>query len=292
MKGIILAGGSGTRLHPLTISVSKQLMPIYDKPMIYYPLTTLLLAGIKEILIISTPDDQNLFKKLLGDGSHLGVKFKYQAQPKPEGIAQAFIIGAEFIENDTCCLILGDNIYHGTSLDQLLKNASQIKSGAELFAYNVANPNAYGVVEFDENYQAISIEEKPKTPKSNWAITGLYFYDNNVVDIAKKLKPSQRGELEISDINREYLQSGELKINTLGRGFAWLDTGTHDSLLDAANFVRVIEKRQGYKIGCPEEMAWRNGFIDDEQLKHIIKKNRNLEYGNYLETCLKTTNRL
>lgn len=285
MKGILLAGGSGTRLYPLTIPVSKQLMPVYDKPMVYYPLSVLLLAGIKEILIISTPTDLPLFEKLLGDGSHLGVKFAYAEQPKPEGLAQAFVIGADFIGEDEVVLILGDNIFYGSEFDAALQDAQQkIQSGAGgvVFAYHVADPERYGVVEFNETGDAISIEEKPEQSKSPYAVTGIYFYDNSVVEIAKNLKPSPRGELEITDVNKVYLEQGRLKVSTLHRGTAWLDTGTHASLLQAANFVHIIEERQGRKIGCIEEAAYRMGYISREQLKELGQKFIKSGYGKYL----------
>lgn len=281
MKGIILAGGSGTRLYPLTIAVSKQLMPVYDKPMIYYPLSTLLLTGIREILIITTPHDQEAFKKLLGDGSQIGCSFHYVVQPSPDGLAQAFILGKEFIENKSVALILGDNIFYGSGMPALLQKSVNPKGGV-IFAYHVNDPERYGVVEFDENLKAISIEEKPKHPKSNYAVPGLYFYDNRVVDFALKLKPSPRGELEITDINKIYLEMGELQVRKLGRGTAWLDTGTFDSLHEASEFVKVVEKRQGFKIGCIEEIAYRMGFIDEEKLLENAHRYGKSGYGDYL----------
>lgn len=286
MKGIILAGGSGTRLYPLTIAVSKQLMPVYDKPMIYYPLSILLLAGIKEILIITTPHDQEAFQKLLGDGSQIGCRFEYKVQPSPDGLAQAFILGEEFIGDDSVALVLGDNIFYGTGLAQLLESKTNVKGGC-VFAYQVTDPERYGVVEFDENLKAISIEEKPAEPKSNYAVPGLYFYDNSVVEYAKNLKPSPRGELEITDINKIYLEKGELEVGVMSRGTAWLDTGTFDSLHDASEFVKVLEKRQGFKISCIEEIAYKKGFINEEQLLVSAKKYGKSGYGDYLKSLIK-----
>lgn len=281
MKGIILAGGSGTRLHPLTISVSKQLMPIYDKPMIYYPLSTLLLAGISEILIITTPDDSVLFQKLLGDGSSLGCSFSYAVQPEPNGLAQAFIIGEEFIGKDAVALILGDNIFYGSGLSELLQ-VQKNPDGGVVFAYHVSDSQRYGVVEFNAENKAISIEEKPLHPKSNYAVPGLYFYDNNVIEIAKSLKPSERGEYEITDVNKAYLSIGKLNVGIFNRGIAWLDTGTFDSLMQANQFVQIIEKRQGLKIGCIEEIAFRQGFISKEQLHYLAQRYMKSGYGKYL----------
>jgi glucose-1-phosphate thymidylyltransferase len=287
MKGIILAGGSGTRLYPLTIAVSKQLMPVYDKPMIYYPLSTLMSAGIKEILIISTPYDLPNFKKLLGDGAEIGCSFSYIEQPNPEGIAQAFILGEDFIGEDSVALILGDNIFYGSKLDEQLLQASKNEKGGVIFAYPVSDPERYGVVEFDQNAQAISIEEKPAQPKSNYAVPGIYFYDNSVVEISKNLKPSPRGELEITDVNLEYLKRQQLKVMNMGRGVAWLDTGTITSLMQAAQFIEVIEQRQGLKIGCIEEIAYQMGFIDAAQLEKLGEKYKKSGYGEYLLRLLK-----
>jgi glucose-1-phosphate thymidylyltransferase len=282
MKGIILAGGSGTRLHPITCTISKQMLPVYDKPMIYYPLSTLMLAGIKEILIISTPRDLPAFRNLLGDGKNLGLTFQYKEQPSPDGLAQAFILGEEFIGNDTVCMILGDNIFYGHGFGDVLLKTAELKKGACIFGYYVNDPERYGVVEFDKNRKAISLEEKPLLPKSNYAVTGLYFYDNSVVKKAKALKPSQRGELEITDLNKIYLEEGSLDVKLLGRGMAWLDTGTYESLLQAANFISTLELRQGLKASCIEEIAYKRGFIDKKQILSLAEPIKNSQYGKYL----------
>jgi len=283
MKGIILAGGSGTRLYPLTLITSKQLLPVYDKPMIYYPLSTLMLAGIRDILIISTPVDLPNFKALLGNGNEMGINLSYEEQPSPDGLAQAFIIGADFINGDSCAMILGDNIFYGNGFTELLHSATRKTDGATVFGYYVEDPERFGVVEFDEHGKAITIEEKPKEPKSNYAVTGLYFYDNRVVEMAKNVKPSNRGELEITDLNKMYLEEGNLDVVTLGRGYAWLDTGTMDSLVDAATFVQMIEKRQGIKISVPEEIAYRNGWIDKDQIMQAAEKYGKSTYGQHLK---------
>ncbi|HGK4842161.1 TPA: glucose-1-phosphate thymidylyltransferase RfbA [Kluyvera georgiana] len=287
MKGIVLAGGSGTRLYPITMGVSKQLLPVYDKPMIYYPLSVLMLAGIKDILVITTPEDQNGFQRLLGDGNHLGINIQYAVQPSPDGLAQAFIIGETFIGDDSVCLVLGDNIFFGQGFTPKLKTAAARKSGATVFGYQVMDPERFGVVEFDNNYHAVSIEEKPAKPKSNWAVTGLYFYDNNVIDIAKGIKPSARGELEITAINEEYLTRNTLNVELLGRGFAWLDTGTHDSLIEAGSFVETVQKRQGMMVACLEEIAWRNNWLTNEELYQLGKKIEKNHYGQYLVNLVK-----
>ena len=281
MKGIILAGGTGSRLHPITQGISKQLTPVYDKPMIYYPLSTLMLAGIRDILIITTPTDQEQFQRLLGDGSRFGINLEYKVQPSPDGLAQAFILGADFIGNDPVALVLGDNIFYGPGLGTQLATYEQ-KDGATVFAYQVADPRAYGVVEFDENFNALSIEEKPENPKSDYAIPGLYFYDSKVVEYARQIKPSPRGELEITDLNRVYLEQGKLMVEVLPRGTAWLDTGTFDSLADATNFIRTVQSRQGLSVGCPEEIAWRHGWLSDEQLRDIATPLVKSGYGSYL----------
>ena len=287
MKGIILAGGSGTRLYPITRGVSKQLLPVYDKPMIYYPLSVLMLAGIRDILVITTPEDNASFKRLLGDGGDFGISISYAVQPSPDGLAQAFIIGEEFIGNDNVCLVLGDNIFYGQSFTQTLKQAAAKTHGATVFGYQVKDPERFGVVEFDENFNALSIEEKPQQPKSDWAVTGLYFYDNRVIEFAKQIKPSARGELEISDLNQMYLEDGSLSVQLLGRGFAWLDTGTHESLHEAASFVQTVQNIQDLQIACLEEIAWRNGWLSDEKLEDLARPMAKNQYGQYLLRLLK-----
>ena len=286
MKGIVLAGGAGSRLHPITLGVSKQLLGVYDKPMIYYPISVLMLAKIRDILIITTPEDQSAFQRLLGDGSAFGVKFTYAVQPKPEGLAQAFIIGKEFIGSDSVALVLGDNIFYGANLKMLLKAAVDRKDGATVFGYYVCDPERFGVVEFDENGKAVSIEEKPKEPKSNYAVTGLYFYDNDVIKIAESLRPSARGELEITAVNNAYLEAGKLHVEVFKRGYAWLDTGTHDSMLEAANFIRTIETRQGLQIACLQEIAYENGWMTEEEIEKSIQPMLKTEYGQYLKRII------
>ncbi len=287
MKGILLAGGSGTRLYPCTMAVSKQLLPIYNKPMVYYPLSVMMLAGIREILVITTPHEQELFQRQLGDGSQFGISLDYAAQPSPDGLAQAFLIGESFIAGDPCAMILGDNIFYGQGFSPRLRSAAEQTSGATIFGYEVRDPQRYGIVEFDSELKAVSIEEKPEQPKSNYAVTGLYFYDNQVVDIAKAVKPSARGELEITDINRAYLEQDQLRVQILGRGHTWLDTGTHESLLEASQFVRTIEHQQGFKVACLEEIAWNNGWMSDEELNQAIQALGSTPYADYLRSFLK-----
>lgn len=292
MKGIILAGGSGTRLYPITRGVSKQLLPVYDKPMIYYPLSVLMLSGIRDVLVISTPEDMSGYQRLLGDGSDFGIRISYAVQPNPDGLAQAFLIGEQFIGNDRVCLVLGDNIYFGEHFSNKLAAAASRENGATVFGYQVADPQRFGVVEFDENFKAVSIEEKPAKPKSNYAVTGLYFYDNDVIQIAKQIRPSPRGELEITDVNQTYLAQGRLNVELLGRGFAWLDTGTHDSLLEAAHFVHTIESRQGLKVACLEEIAFKKGWLTAEQLEARIQPLAKTGYGQYLQKLLDGSRRV
>lgn len=286
MKGIVLAGGSGTRLYPITQGVSKQLLPVYDKPMVFYPVSVLMLAGIRDILIITTPEDMPAFRRLLGDGSQFGIHLSYAVQPSPDGLAQAFILGEEFVNNEPCALVLGDNVYFGQSFGKDLEAAAQLRKGATVFGYQVQDPERFGVVEFDKNYKVLSIEEKPLKPKSNWAVTGLYFYDSCVVDMAKQVKPSARGELEITTLNQMYLERGELQVKLLGRGFAWLDTGTHDSLIDASQFIHTIEKRQGMKVACLEEIAFHKGWMDREQVAEQARKLAKTDYGIYLQMLI------